>query len=667
MKKFWLACTMVIAVGISSCVDSDKDLYQEAPEKESNTNDFSTEKSVQVDIDYSLTKAKVPFLIYDENPIKVVNDANGNPTSACTFNEDIKPLDGAWTDDEGKYNEKMTLPAYVSKVYIVSKAFYATRLIEGEIVNGVLKVTEPEYKELAETRAFGNNSVNKDPNRFKKLGWSTQLGKYDSSTGQIKYAYTKNDPKLVFTEKERKEFCQTIYSVLNTLGSCPDDYRKSNDLYITGDNENNLTDIVLTSLGGWTCWNSSLGYYYYKDGNTPQSLDEIKVFTVFPNTQTTWNNYDAGGKLYASPRGLTEGTSVQLKFFGENYDQNEGTAFPKGYRIGFVLACNAWDYKFVGFNAHSQTNNYISCSTAGLSSKGANNIDVHTAMFKDQNGNIAICFEDFKDDENFTDVLFALKANPIIADGLPDVNPDLDTTIEKSGVYAFEDEWPKAGDYDMNDVLVQYTYQKTFNIRNNILNESFAFKTFFNKRTVFTNGLGFTLTNEGNSEKTEYLIKKEGENEFSPASGTDKITSDGNVIILTDNVKTNQNAEYKITREYNESTKKQETTIDAFIYRPSKGDTRLEVHCPMQKPTSKVDASLFGQYDDRSVPDKGIYYISDKENIYPFAFYLSNANINDIEKLKNFDQNERKAISELYPDFINWAKYGKNPDWYKKK
>lgn len=669
MKKFWLACTMVIVVGISGCVDSDKDLYQEAPEKESNTSDFSTEKSVQVDIDYSLTKAKVPFLIYDENPIKVVKDANGNATSACTFNEDIKPLDGAWTNDEGKYNGKMTLPAYTSKVYIVSKAFYATRLIEGEVVDGVLKVTEPEYKELPETRAFGNNSVKNEPNRFKNLGWSTELGRFDSYTGQIKYAYTGTDPKLIFTQKERKEFSQTIYSVLNTLGSCPKEYRKSNDLYITGDENNSLTEVVLTSLGGWTCWNSSLGYYYYKDGKTLRSLDDVKVFTVFPNTQTTWNNYDAGGKLYASPRGVTEGTSVQLKFFGEDYKQKEGTAFPKGYRIGFVLACNAWDYKFTGFNAHSQTNNYISCSTAGLSSKGANNIDVHTAMFKDQYGNIAICFEDFKDDENFTDVLFALKANPIIIDELPDVDPDLNTTIEKRGVYAFEDEWPKAGDYDMNDVLVQYTYQKTFNIYNNILNESFAFKTFFNKRTVFTNGLGFTLTNAGNSKKTEYLIKKDGEDKFSPASGTDKIISEGNVIILTDNVKTNRNAEYKITREYSEKTsaKNQETTIDAFIYRPSKEDTRSEVHCPMQKPTSKVDMSLFGQDDDRSVPEKGIYYISDKKNIYPFAFYLSNANINDIEELKNFEKNEKKAISELYPGFIDWAKFGKNPDWYKKK
>lgn len=63
MKKFWLACTMIITVGISSCVDNDKDLYQGEPQKEFNTNDFSTQQSVQVDIDYSQTKSKVPFFI----------------------------------------------------------------------------------------------------------------------------------------------------------------------------------------------------------------------------------------------------------------------------------------------------------------------------------------------------------------------------------------------------------------------------------------------------------------------------------------------------------------------------------------------------------------------------------------------------------------------------
>lgn len=61
MRRFWLACTMVIVVGISSCVDSDKDLYQEAPGVEINTSNFSTIQKVQVEIDYSNSESRVPF------------------------------------------------------------------------------------------------------------------------------------------------------------------------------------------------------------------------------------------------------------------------------------------------------------------------------------------------------------------------------------------------------------------------------------------------------------------------------------------------------------------------------------------------------------------------------------------------------------------------------
>ncbi len=64
MKKFWLTCTMFIAVGISSCVDSDKDLYQKDPGEETNLSDFSTKQVVQVEADYSNAASRVPFYIY---------------------------------------------------------------------------------------------------------------------------------------------------------------------------------------------------------------------------------------------------------------------------------------------------------------------------------------------------------------------------------------------------------------------------------------------------------------------------------------------------------------------------------------------------------------------------------------------------------------------------
>ena len=650
MRRFWLACTMVIVVGISSCVDSDKDLYQEAPGAEINTSNFSTIQKVQVEIDCSNSESRVPFSIYDGNPL-----IEGENTTI--LKENVQALDGAWTDEQGKFTATVELPAYVSNVYIVSTSPFARQAIPGKIVNGVLKVSDTD--EQFTTRASYRESTRFDRNRFNNLGWNTNLGSFDDRSGVIDYAYKGNDPKLTLSKSEMNELRTTVSKVLNTLGSCPEEYRTQADLYV----EEDETAVVLTALRGWTCWNSSLGYYYYRYDQAPASLKDVKVYAVFPNTQMTWNN----GSLQASPQGIKEGTAVQLKYF-DDPEYPKGKNFPKGYYIGFILACNAWNTYFTGFNSYTLTEGFYASSTKGFSTKVNSGIDVRTAMFKDKNSNIAIAFEDFMDDQNFTDVVFSLKANPEITN-VPPVDEDLNTTIEKTGVYAFEDEWPKAGDYDMNDVLVQYTYQKVFNIFNEILSESFIFKTLYNKSTVFTNGLGFILSNEGNAQSTEYFIRKENEKDFTVASGADKFTRESNAIILTDNVKTNPNAEYKVTFKYGDknSNKKQETSIDAFIYRPSKEGNRLEVHCPMKKPTSKVDTSLFGQYEDCSKPNEGIYYVSNQENIYPFAFYLSNANANDIAELKNFDKNEKKSISEIYPKFIDWAKYGTNADWYKKK
>lgn len=649
MRRFWLACTMVIVVGISSCVDSDKDLYQEAPGAEINTSNFSTIQKVQVEIDYSNSESRVPFSIYDGNPL-----IEGENTTI--LKENVQALDGAWTDEQGKFTATVELPAYVSNVYIVSTSPFARQAIPGKIVNGVLKVSDTD--EQLTTRASYRESTRFDRNRFNNLGWNTNLGSFDDRSGVIDYAYKGNDPKLTLSKSEMNELRTTVSKVLNTLGSCPEEYRTQADLYV----EEDETAVVLTALRGWTCWNSSLGYYYYRYDQAPASLKDVKVYAVFPNTQMTWNN----GSLQASPQGIKEGTTVQLKYF-DDPEYPKGKNFPKGYYIGFILACNAWNTYFTGFNSYTLTEGFYASSTKGFSTKVNSGIDVRTAMFKDKNSNIAIAFEDFMDDQNFTDVVFSLKANPEITN-VPPVDEDLNTTIEKTGVYAFEDEWPKAGDYDMNDVLVQYTYQKVFNIFNEILSESFTFKTLYNKSTVFTNGLGFILSNEGNAQSIEYFIRKENEKDFTVASGADKFTRESNAIILTDNVKTNPNAEYKVTFKYGDknSNKKQETSIDAFIYRPSKEGNRLEVHCPMKKPTSKVDTSLFGQYEDCSKPNEGIYYVSNQENIYPFAFYLSNANANDIAELKNFDKNEKKSISEIYPKFIDWAKYGTNADWYMK-
>lgn len=213
---------MFIAVGISSCVDNDKDLYQKDPGEETNLSDFSTEQVVKVEADYSSAASRVPFYIYDKNPIKIENEES----NSITIDESIEPLDGAWTDETGKYSGAMSLPAYVSDVYIVSTSPFTTApVIKGKVENGVLQFSEANGQ--ATTRANDNsgqrNTTYKE-GRFASLGWKDALGTYDEITGKINYQY---NGELKLSNSEMRELKTTINSVLNnsTSSVCPEAYR----------------------------------------------------------------------------------------------------------------------------------------------------------------------------------------------------------------------------------------------------------------------------------------------------------------------------------------------------------------------------------------------------------------------------------------------------------
>lgn len=658
MKKNWQTCTVVLMLGLSSCVPQ-KDYYEEPPAKEVNTSEYSTEQTVILDVHYARADSKVLFYVYDQNPLIFSETSN-----SVTLKENIQPLDAIWTDDEGVYTGSITLPAYVKKVYAVTGALNAHILTESSINNGVLTIADCIHimSSTPESRAIANYiyATKEDPERFNSLGWSeSPAAPFDRGdektvgTGKLYSNYEGDNKKLKLSTLERKSLLETVNSVIGRYKTCPVEYRTAADLYINEDD----TEIVLTAIGGNTCWNSSLGYYYYKEGQKPASLNDVTVYTLFPNTQIDWISGSAPNYLQSAPQGVNIGDDIQLFYFGDEQHPEYTTKFPAGYRIGFVLACNAWDAYFYGFASYTKTKNFFASSTEGLSTARPDGLDVRTAMFKDKNNNIAIAIEDFIDDQNFTDLVFCVKSNPVITN-VPEVDEDNNTIISKTGIYAFEDMWPRANDYDMNDVLAQYTYEKTFNNNNRILSESFTFKTFANI-AVLTNGLAFTIDNTTPATTSDF-IKYQTEDFIQT-----KFVHEDNTVKLTDNVKSAINAEYKVTLDYGKNSgKTHETVVDAFIYRPSKDDMRLEIHCPMKKPTYKMDTSLFGTGDDCSEPDKGIFYVSDKTNVYPFAFYLSNATNQDISPLLNPD-NEKVSIDQLYPKFLNWAKTGEDADWYK--
>lgn len=663
MKKLIFA--LLTPALLAACVKSPSDYDgPKGPEKAWNEFDFKTVASTSLSIDYA-ADAAVYFEIYDTPPVR--ENALG---TAYEKIDGIDPLYANITDAEGRFSGTAELPAYLDKAYVYTPNVHAQTLLTAEKKGGVLTASaaeEPAATALSATRAGGgyeSAAVTKD-------GWKTWLGSYDDTYGWINYVYKGEELR----EKNWKQLFDAANRVFDTSKACPVEYRSSSDLYLEKDAE-----VAITFLMSNTCWNSSMGYYYYDASEHPASLADVHPVMIYPNIQDgKWSN---DPKKANTRKGINRGSAVQLMFYpkiAEGSMEGASTTFPKGYRIGFVLATNAWGYRLPGFLGAKK---YRAATSDGLSvnDNGVAYKKPRTAVYRYTNAaldlNSVICsFEDYTTDQNFSDVIFTMKSNPVDAViDIPSIEekPGADENKKEvhllKGIYAFEDLWPSQGDYDMNDVMVKLDYEKTFGDKG-IYEESYLFKT-FNNLAGLENGLAFTLGGDAASAELEFSILRPASKENpTPAYETLTPERDGNVILLTNNVKTDMGATYKVTAKYDSPiAEAKAAVVKPFIYRTTDEDLtpgkRKEVHLPFEAPTGKVDEKFFGTSDDKSDPKAGRYYV--RANSYPFAFYLAGATEIDLAKLLN-PLNEKTHIDELYPAYSGWvtSNGGNNTDWYK--
>ena len=648
------AMAMAAAAG---CSHDNPTPSPEPPAKGGEFNEFGFTTTVPVTLcvdygDMDGMPSNVYFEVYDTCPVEETETTYARIAGT-------EPLYAGYTDGQGRFEGTIELPSYIRKAYVLTPAFYARTLLEatrsGDMLTASAESGAPANAAPASTRAkeYHSTAVEQD-------GWKTWLGSYDTTYGSIGYEY-KGDLKV----KNYGALLKAHASVFDTTKKCPEEYRSSRDLYLE-----KSAEVVITLLGSNTCWNSSMGYYYYKTGNKPKSLADADVVMIFPNTQDgRWSNSPWESRLY---QGVERGTAVQLIYYPEIADGSKAgatTVFPADYRIGFVLATNAWTNRL-----RAGDKKYRAATSDGLSvnNNGVAYQTPRTAVFrytdkKSGINSVLFSFEDHNNDENFSDVVFTMTSNPVDAvTDIPsvDVNDGKKTANVLRGIYAFEDLWPSRGDYDMNDVMVRSDYEKVFNEKG-IFEESFMLKTFANFAGN-ANGLAVTLTGAAADTKLEFSVRKPGAETFEAAD----FERDGKVVLLTPDVKETMGATYRITAKYDAPVAEaQAGTIKPFIYRTDRdgltAGKRWEVHIPYEAPTARAEMSFFGTNDDKSVPEKGIYYVR-AEN-YPFAFFLSGANDGDVAKL--LDQtNEKSPIDQIYPAYAEWAATNgeKNKDWYKK-
>ena len=679
---------------------------------EANSFDFSTVQNINLSVDYSAYHAQTPvlFSVYSENPF------NGSDES-MSLREDIRPVFEAYTDRNGKFNDEVKLPAYAKKLYVVTGNFFITDpLMTADVTSGSVSLVAENYSSSADASRRAARRAGELTNSLETLyqlsyevnvatgdktdtqiykEWQTPLGKWDRESGRPDYLMDKStaDPRLLFTEEETQGLYETVTNALAANKTCNPKYLSPADLVLVKESE-----VALSFLGGVTCWNNTLGYYYYDEAHKPASTKDVNIIMLFPNTQDgTWSRSWMSNPNFYGNIALERGDVVKLMYYPNiaNGDLSGATTkFPKGTRIGFIMKSNGWgmqktqgDKKF--FNSYnggpnrkemplSRQYNVWGASTDGLSycnTEGLNPNDCkiqnpdglsRTAKFAYESPEgkeyAIIGFEDACNDEDFDDVIIALKPADVFQE-LPKIE---EKKVSTTGVYGFEDLWPSRGDYDLNDALVEVTHEKTFSVKTETTDYKIFQETFYlttdQNYVELQSGLALTLKTKENP--SSIIMKKV--NPATKDTTEAHFVLDGNTYLLTDNIKAELGTTYILELNYELPGLEKISNvaeIKPFIYR-TEGTGRWEVHIPFEAPTSKMITSYFGTMDDKSVPSEGKYFV--RSGNYPFAFYLEGANLDNFKKTLLLRSNESVKIDELYPSFLPWVLSNgtEHADWY---
>jgi len=246
------------------------------------------------------------------------------------------------------------------------------------------------------------------------------------------------------------------------------------------------------------------------------------------------------------------------------------------------------------------------------------------------------------------------------------------------GSLAFEDLWPSKGDYDFNDLVVDYGFTIVTNADNKVTEvlAKFVVKAI---GAGYANGFGFQLpgtklkSSDIQVEGTKLFDNYITLNENGTEAKQDKITvivfdNASSVMSIPEgrylNVQLNDAYIEPDTVSINMGFKPGVYTIDDLelnkfnpflIINKIRGN---EVHLPNYAPTSLVDATKFGTFDDRSDPNSGIYYKTSGN--LPWAINIASS----------FDYTiETVMITSGHLNFKEWAESSgvSFPDWYLNK
>lgn len=468
--------------------------------------------------------------------------------------------------------------------------------------------------------------------------------------------------------------------------------------YLSNSDDSNLKlidncEVWITFVHEGAGWHNSLAYYTYSTNNPPTSTNDIKDLTIiFPD-------------LSIFSDGLAPGNKVQLYYL--NDETNEYSAiFPSGISIGWCLIAQGWSS-----GTQSVGNGiYKHYSNANLNVEADPNLQKHNVLLYDGLRQLLLLgFEDIRRDnsgcdQDFNDAIFYTTVSPFNAieksayqkidtpvdsDG-DGVNNSIDEfpfhatnsfnnyypSENAFGTLVYEDMWPSKGDYDFNDLVVDYNFNQVTNAQNKIV----AIRAKIKVKAIgasYHNAFGVALNTT--PDNIDYIAGQRNTKGFLSlaSNGTENGQSKAVVMFFDDaynvlpypgtGLFVNTFPEYPyVTPTVQEvdivfKNPVDFNTLGTPPYNPFIVVNRQrgrEVHLPNQPPTDLANRGLFGTADDDTNLNAGEYYISDE--YLPWAINIPSSFSYPLEK---------KGIVKAHLKFDSWAKsLGYNyMDWYEDK
>jgi LruC domain-containing protein len=582
----------------------------------------------------------------------------------------------ALTNDAGKILGNFKIPSDVEKIVVDPGYLGVIRNATVKIVNNTIFCTLGGISgysgNVIPNNILGGRPANNPPAQGRPLSAFTYIGTYDAS-GKPTYLETPNEV-----------ISSTLLTNINATLPESQDVRIHHPDLLNSQSETNVnliatSDIWITFVSEGAGYRNSFAYYTYPTNNPPASVSQIdSLHIIFPNASLMYS----GGSLVA-------GNKVKIGRF------NPGTS------IGFALIADGWD------GARVSASKPIFYSSDNLNPETNAALKRHSVLLWDNAQSLFLVgFDDQNrvtggSDNDFNDCLFYVKSNPVDGISRVKVNPiDIPVDTDRDGVndvyddfprdplrayinyypgqnaygtHAFEDKWPFLGDYDMNDLVVDYRYTVVSNAQNKAI-EMTAKYVLQASGASYRNGFGVefpfasTLVQSVTGTKvTNNAVVSFGANGCE--SGQTKA-----VIIPFDDALTimNKPGGYMNTYVGSPFTTPDTINMNLTFSRPLTtaefgtapfnpfiiiNKTRgREAHLPGYTPTQKMDTKFFKTGDDNTSSAQGVYFKT-KTNL-PWGIHF-------VEKFRY--PAEGNIINAAYTKFISWAQSNgtSNTDWYK--